>query len=64
MRPDRRRRGIAAALLAAAEERFTALGGRRVDAMVLEGNTLGQVAWEAAGYRPQQQWRRWTKPLV
>src|SRR3954465_9191174 len=33
--PDRRRLGIGSALLAAAEERFVRLGGRRGDAMVL-----------------------------
>ncbi|MFI6938906.1 GNAT family N-acetyltransferase [Streptomyces sp. NPDC050418] len=61
--PDRRRRGIGSALLAAAEERFVALGGRRADAMVLVRNESGQRAWEAGGYAPQEQWRRWVKPL-
>ncbi|MGA6175448.1 GNAT family N-acetyltransferase [Streptomyces sp. NPDC012600] len=36
--PDHRRQGIATALREAAEQRFTALGGRRVDAMVLGAN--------------------------
>ncbi|MFD5101713.1 GNAT family N-acetyltransferase [Streptomyces albidochromogenes] len=62
--PDRRRRGIAAALLAAAEERFVALGGRRGDAMVLRENERAHHAWRAAGYAPEPQWRRWVKPLV
>ncbi|MFF2184795.1 GNAT family N-acetyltransferase [Streptomyces sp. NPDC058155] len=62
--PDRRRRGIGAALLTAAEERFVRLGGRRADAMVLDRNTLAHRAWEASGYGPQQQWRRWVKPLA
>ncbi|MHC5907600.1 GNAT family N-acetyltransferase [Streptomyces sp. S6] len=62
--PDRRRRGIGSALLAAAEERFTALGGRRADAMVLTGNETAHHAWAAAGYSPQEQWRRWVKPLT
>lgn len=62
--PDRRRRGIGALLLAAAEERFTGLGGRRADAMVLDRNTRAHRAWEASGYGPQQQWRRWVKPLT
>ncbi|MGW8885335.1 GNAT family N-acetyltransferase [Streptomyces sp. NPDC055749] len=61
--PGRRRRGIGAALLAAAEERFTALGGRRGDAMVLDHNDLARHAWSAAGYAPQPQWSRWVKPL-
>ncbi|MBC3844285.1 GNAT family N-acetyltransferase [Streptacidiphilus sp. 4-A2] len=61
--PAARRQGVGRALLAAAERRFTELGGRRGDAMVLEHNELGQLAWQAAGYAPEQQWRRWTKPL-
>ena len=61
--PDARRRGIGGALLAAAEQRFTALGGRRGDAMVLDHNELGQHTWRAAGYAPEPQWSRWTKPL-
>ncbi|MER6279868.1 GNAT family N-acetyltransferase [Streptomyces sp900105245] len=61
---ERRRRGIGSALLAAAEERFTRLGGRRADAMVLVRNESGQQAWRAAGYGPQEQWRRWVKPLT
>jgi len=44
VRADRRRQGIAKDLIAAAEERFAAQGARRVDAMVLEDDTLGQAA--------------------
>ncbi|WP_037570054.1 GNAT family N-acetyltransferase [Phaeacidiphilus oryzae] len=62
--PGLRRRGIARALLDAAEERFRALGGRRGDAMVLDRNELGRSAWRAAGYAPEPQWTRWTKPLT
>ncbi|WP_354643732.1 GNAT family N-acetyltransferase [Kitasatospora camelliae] len=61
--PDHRRQGVATALLGAAEERFLALGGRRGDAMVLVGNARAQLAWQAAGYRQEEHWRRWTKPL-
>ncbi|MFH9349659.1 GNAT family N-acetyltransferase [Kitasatospora sp. NPDC017646] len=61
--PEHRRRGIGAALLAAAEERFAALGGRRADAMVLDDNALGHRTWQAAGYRPEPRWSRWVKPL-
>ncbi|MFF4575602.1 GNAT family N-acetyltransferase [Streptomyces sp. NPDC001410] len=62
--PERRRQGIGSALLAAAEERFVQLGGRRGDAMVLVRNERAHHAWRAAGYAPQEQWRRWTKPLT
>jgi len=62
--PDRRRQGIGSALLAAAEERFVELGGRRGDAMVLVRNETGQHAWRAAWYAPEDHWRRWVKHLT
>ncbi|MCD0480966.1 GNAT family N-acetyltransferase [Streptacidiphilus sp. ASG 303] len=61
--PAHRRRGVATALLAAAAERFQTLGGRRADAMVLDRNTAGRAAWQAAGYAPDAGWTRWTRPL-
>ncbi|WP_460063065.1 GNAT family N-acetyltransferase [Streptomyces sp. YKOK-I1] len=61
--PERRRQGIGSALLAAAEERFVRLGGRRGDAMVLNRNETAHHAWRAAGYTPEETWRRWVKPL-
>lgn len=61
--PEQRRRGVATALLDAAEQRFMALGGRRADAMVLEDNTRARRAWAAAGYHREDHWRRWVKPL-
>ncbi|MFB6513894.1 GNAT family N-acetyltransferase [Streptomyces virginiae] len=61
--PGHRRQGIGAALPAAAEERFVALGGRRGDAVVLDRNERAHRVWDAVGYRPQEQWTRWVKPL-
>ncbi|REK86887.1 GNAT family N-acetyltransferase [Streptomyces inhibens] len=61
--PDCRRQGVATALLEAAEQRFATLGGRRVDAMVLEANERAHHTWAAAGYRREDHWRRWVKPL-
>ncbi len=62
--PSHRRQGIAKALLAAAEDRFVTLGGRRGDAMVLEDNERAHHTWAAAGYEREDRWRRWTKPLT
>ena len=64
VRSDWRRRGVVRALMAEAEQRFRDAGGRRADAMVLEDNELGQIAWRALGYAPQPHWRRWVKPLA
>lgn len=61
--PDHRRLGIGQALLSRAEERLRDLGARRFDAMVLDGNELGQSIWAAAGYRRQDEWGRWVKPV-
>jgi ribosomal protein S18 acetylase RimI-like enzyme len=63
VRPDRRRQGFGSALLDAAEQRLAALGARRVDAMVLGDNDLGQQAWAASGYQSQPEWSRWVKFL-
>jgi ribosomal protein S18 acetylase RimI-like enzyme len=61
--PGRRRAGIGRALIAAAEERFRALGGTRVDAMVLDDNDQAHGVWAASGYHRQDDWARWIKPL-
>ncbi|MEU1123684.1 GNAT family N-acetyltransferase [Streptomyces sp. NPDC005899] len=63
VRPDFRRQGIATALTEAVERRFTALGGRRVDAMVLEDNDRAHRTWASAGFHREDHWRRWVKPL-
>jgi ribosomal protein S18 acetylase RimI-like enzyme len=61
--PDRRRQGIATTLVDHAEARFRALGGTRSDAMVLDDNVSAQSAWWAQGYRVQEEWSRWVRPL-
>ena len=61
--PSRRREGIGAALIAAAEERLRVLGGTRADAMVLDDNEQAHAIWQANGYRRQPEWSRWVKPL-
>jgi ribosomal protein S18 acetylase RimI-like enzyme len=63
VRPAWRRQGVGSALVQAAEARFRAVGSARADAMVLHGNDLGQRLWRAGGYRSQEEWRRWVKPL-
>ena len=63
VRPAWRRRGVGSALLRAAEDRFRAAGAARADAMVLDGNDLGQRLWRASGYHRQDGWRRWVKEL-
>lgn len=62
--PSRRGQGVASALLDAAEERLVALGAGRLDAMVLDGNDLGQAVWQARGFTRQERWGRWVKPVV
>ena len=61
--PDVRRQGLARRLLAHAETRLVALGAGRIDAMVLEGNDLGQSLWKSSGYESQAEWRRWVRPV-
>ncbi|WP_430781005.1 GNAT family N-acetyltransferase [Actinoplanes sp. G11-F43] len=61
--PHRRREGLGGRLVTAAEERFTSFGGTRTDAMVLDGNIVAHGIWAAHGYRRQDDWSRWVKPL-
>jgi len=61
--PDVRRQGLARRLLEHAETRLVELGASRIDAMVLEGNDLGQSLWKSSGYESQAEWRRWVRPV-
>jgi predicted GNAT family N-acyltransferase len=50
VRPDARRRGIATALLQAADDETLAGGGRR---LVLHAQTYARALYDAAGYAPR-----------
>jgi predicted GNAT family N-acyltransferase len=50
VRADERRRGVATALLRAADEETLGAGGRR---LVLHAQTYAQPLYERAGYRPR-----------
>jgi ribosomal protein S18 acetylase RimI-like enzyme len=62
--PSRRREGIGRALVAMAEARFTAAGGRRSDAMVLDDNDDAQQVWRGLGYAREDHWSRWVRPIA
>jgi len=51
--PDHRRRGLGQALLRAAEERLTGLGGRRLHAIVVESNADAVAFWTATDWEHQ-----------
>ena len=59
-----RRRGVARALVAAAESRARSLGAGRTDAVVLADNATGAKAWEDFGYRAATQWVLWQNHLT
>ena len=48
--PERRRAGIATALVRAGEERLRGLGAVRLTAIVVEGDAVAGALWEAVGY--------------
>jgi ribosomal protein S18 acetylase RimI-like enzyme len=51
--PDRRRQGLALALLRRGERRLHALGAVRLTAIVAHEDPVAAAFWEAAGYRGQ-----------
>jgi ribosomal protein S18 acetylase RimI-like enzyme len=51
--PDYRRRRLGQALLRAAEDRLTGLGGRRLHAIVVESNTDAVAFWTATDWEHQ-----------
>ena len=63
VRPDHRREGVARILLEAAAGRARALGARRLDALVDDGNEVGVAFWARLGFARDAEDRRWTRPL-
>jgi len=62
--PDRRRRGLARALVAAAERRIRARGGRRISAMVVRAERHAVGFWShAPGWRRARHMDRYVRML-
>lgn len=61
--PDRRRRGMATALIRAGEERLRVLGARRLTAIVLSEDEAAIDFWIAAGYERQVARTRFVRML-
>jgi ribosomal protein S18 acetylase RimI-like enzyme len=59
--PEHRRRGLGQSLLRAAEERLTALGGRRLHAIVVEANANAVAFWDATDWEHQAGQLRFAK---
>ena len=60
---ERRRQGIARALVTAAEEQLRSRGAQRVHLVVLGENDGGRRAWEALGYAHDAHDVRYVKML-
>jgi GNAT superfamily N-acetyltransferase len=61
--PEHQRRGIASALVAAAEQWLHAVGCRRITALVEAGSPWATAFWSAAGYGHEVHMRRYAKDL-
>jgi ribosomal protein S18 acetylase RimI-like enzyme len=59
--PDHRRSGLGGALLAAAERRLEELGGRRLQAIVVESDAQATGFWRASGWVEQSDRVRFVK---
>lgn len=59
--PGHRRRGIALTLVARAERRIAALGGRRISSIVVDGDEHAVAFWRAAGYERDGRVSRFVK---
>ncbi len=63
VRPQRRREGIASALLRAAERRLQDQGAMRLTAIVIDGDAAALGFWSAAGYERQASRARFVRSL-
>lgn len=61
--PDQRRQGLATALVERAEQRFQALGAKRVATFVVTTEARPARFWAACGYQAQTERRRFVKNL-
>jgi ribosomal protein S18 acetylase RimI-like enzyme len=61
--PDRRRRGTASMLIAAAHEYLYNQGCKRVTALVAEGETDAEALWRAVGYEHDEAINRWVRNI-
>lgn len=61
--PAHRRRGVASALVEAAEDRLRVLGARKVAANVIAEHDHAVGFWAAGGYEHEERVGRWTKRL-
>ena len=59
--PDHRRKGIALNLVARAEQRIAALGGRRISSIVVDADEHAVAFWRAAGYERDDRVARFVK---
>jgi ribosomal protein S18 acetylase RimI-like enzyme len=62
--PERRREGIATALVREGERRLTSLGARRLSAIVADQDPAAMEFWCAAGYRTQGDRTRFVRELA
>ena len=62
--PDHRRRGIAQALVATAEQRLHTLGATRIATFVVTTEDTPTSFWAACGYEAQTHRRRFVKDLA
>jgi ribosomal protein S18 acetylase RimI-like enzyme len=63
VKPERRRNGIARALVDAGERRLRAQGAPKVTALVGRGDEQAESLWRSAGYKDDVAIGRWVRSL-